>query len=145
MKEEKFLIIEKSVLPEVFEKVLYASSLLETGEAKNTSEATKKAGISRSVYYKYKDSVFPYTRSSARGIMTVQVVLSDRPGVLANFLSIFHEANANILTVTQNIPIKGRAYISVSASTVQMNMNIDELLYNLKNLKGVLKVESLSN
>ncbi len=145
MKEEKFLVIEKSVLPEVFEKVLYASSLLENGEAKNTSEATKKAGISRSVYYKYKDSVFPYTRSSARGIMTVQVILSDRPGVLANFLSIFHEANANILTVTQNIPIKGRAYISVSASTVQMSMNIDELLYNLKNLKGVLKVESLSN
>ncbi len=145
MKEEKFLVIEKTVLPEVFEKVLYASSLLEMGEAKNTSEATKKAGISRSVYYKYKDSVFPYTRSSAKGMITVQVVLSDRPGVLANFLSIFHNANANILTVTQNIPIKGRAFVSVSANTTHMSINMDEFLYNLKTLKGVLKVESLSD
>ena len=36
---------------------------MESGEAANTSEAVKLAGISRSVYYKYKDAVFPYIKT----------------------------------------------------------------------------------
>lgn len=42
--------------------------------------------------------------------MTVQVVLNDKPGVLVNLLTVFYKANANILTINQNIPVKGKAF-----------------------------------
>ena len=84
------------------------NQLLETGEASNTSEAVKLAGISRSVYYKYKNAVFPYTKKETGAIMTVQVVLIDKPGVLMNLLTVFYKANANILTINQNIRSRAR-------------------------------------
>ena len=64
MENTSFLLIDESVLPEVYQKVIRVNQLLETGEASNTSEAVKMAGISRSVYYKYKNAVFPYTKGN---------------------------------------------------------------------------------
>ena len=49
MEQNSYLVIDERVLPEVYQKVVLASSLLESGEAANTSEAVKLAGISRSV------------------------------------------------------------------------------------------------
>ena len=143
MGSNSFLVIDKNALPEIYEKVVYATSLIESGEANNTSEAVKMAGISRSVYYKYKDSVFPYQRKDAGGIVTVQVVLHDKPGVLMNLLSVFYEANANILTVTQNIPVKGRVFVSVSARGEDMVIDADELLMRVKSVVGVIKIDSI--
>lgn len=143
MKSNSFLIVDKKVLPEVYEKVLYANALLESGEASSTSEAVRLAGISRSVYYKYKDSIYPYTKKDSSGILTVQVILLDRPGVLVNFLSAFYNANANILTVNQSIPVKDRAFVSVSARVEHMNIELDELLASLKSVEGVLKIDSI--
>ena len=53
--ERRFLLVDVSVLPEVFLKVLKAKELLAAGSAKNVSAATKMAGLSRSAFYKYKD------------------------------------------------------------------------------------------
>lgn len=116
---------------------------LETGEASNTSEAVKLAGISRSVYYKYKNAVFPYTKKETGAIMTVQVVLIDKPGVLVNLLTVFYRANANILTINQNIPVKGKAFVSVSARSENMSIEVDELLKRLFEVQGVIKIDSI--
>ena len=45
MENTSFLLIDRSVLPEVYQKVIRVNQLLETGEASNTSEAVKMAGI----------------------------------------------------------------------------------------------------
>ena len=50
-----YLVIDKKVLPEVYEKVITTKKILQEGKVKEVTEATKLAGISRSVYYKYKD------------------------------------------------------------------------------------------
>ena len=84
MKNDSYLVVEESALPEVYQKVVKANALLESGEASTASEAVRKAGISRSVYYKYRDAVFPYTQKASSGILTVQVILTDRPGVPAH-------------------------------------------------------------
>lgn len=143
MKTNSFLVIDKNALPDIYEKVVYATSLLESGEASNTSEAVRMAGISRSVYYKYKDSVFTYQKKDADGIVTVQVVLHDKPGALMNLLSVFYEANANILTVNQNIPVKGRAFVSISAQGGSMKISADELIFRVKEVSGVIKIDSI--
>ncbi len=145
MIDETYLVISREALPDIYEKVLYATSLLDTGEAKNTSEAVKMAGISRSVFYKYKDLVFSYTKKESSGILTVQLVLADRPGVLVNVLSVFYKGNANILTVTQNIPVRGRAFVSVSANISDTELSANDLLVMLKEIKGVIKIDSLTN
>ena len=141
MENTSFLLIDESVLPEVYQKVIRVNQLLETGEASNTSEAVKMAGISRSVYYKYKNAVFPYTKKETGSIMTVQVVLNDKPGVLVNLLTVFY--NANILTINQNIPVKGKAFVSVSARSENMSIEIDELLKRLFEVQGVIKIDSI--
>lgn len=144
MKNDSYLVVEESALPEVYQKVVKANALLESGEASTASEAVRKAGISRSVYYKYRDAVFPYTQKASSGILTVQVILTDRPGVLVSLLTVFYQAGANILTVNhQNIPVKGRAFVSVSARIDTMEQAPGELIESLKQVGGVIKIDSI--
>ena len=58
MAERRFLLVDTEVLPDVFVKVLEAKELLASGAVSNISLAARKAGISRSAFYKYKDYVF---------------------------------------------------------------------------------------
>lgn len=143
--QNSYLVIDEKVLPEVFQKVLQATEFLQSGEAATTSEAVKKAGISRSVYYKYRDAVFPYVKKETGGILTVQLVLLDKPGVLMSLLSCFYEAGANILTVNQNIPVKGKAFVSISARINQMEKDADVFLKEMACVRGVIKIDSISD
>ena len=52
----KYLLVDKAILPAYYEKVIEAKALLSSGRVKDVSEAVKEVGISRSTYYKYKDS-----------------------------------------------------------------------------------------
>ena len=52
-----YLIVHKNILPEYYEKVLEARRLLESGKARDVSQAVKEVGISRSTYYKYKEYI----------------------------------------------------------------------------------------
>ncbi len=144
MSESSYLLVDEKVLPEVFSKVIEVKRRLEEGTAQNTSEAVRAVGISRSVFYKYRDYVFPYSKSDASSIMTIQALLVDRPGVLMSMLSVFYDAKVNVLTVNQNIPTGGRASVSVSVRTGQMTGTVDLLLSNLLRVEGVLKIESIS-
>ena len=60
MKEDKkFYIVDKSVLPEIFLKVMDVKNLLASGREKTVQDAVNNVGISRSAFYKYRDAVFP--------------------------------------------------------------------------------------
>ena len=135
----KLLLIDASVLPEVFEKVLSAKQLLASGEARSASEAARMAGISRSAFYKYKDTVFPYDADGGH-ILTMHFVLSDRPGVLSSVLTAFADVGANVLTVNQNIPADGTATVSISARTDRMTVPVDRFVQLLLQLSGVRRI-----
>lgn len=62
MAKFKYLLVNQDILPQVYSKVIYAKSLLASGEAANATQAAKMAGISRSAYYKYKDGILNITR-----------------------------------------------------------------------------------
>ena len=55
MGKVNYLLLDMSVLPEVYVKVIEAKGYLQSGEAANASQAIKMAGISCSAYYKYKE------------------------------------------------------------------------------------------
>ena len=55
----KYYIVEASALPEIFLRVAEAKRLLSIGEASTVNDAAKMTGISRSAFYKYRDTVLP--------------------------------------------------------------------------------------
>ena len=64
---ENFLIVNKEILPDYYEKVVEARNMINEGRVKGISEAVKQVGISRSTYYKYKDYIFaPGENTSGR-------------------------------------------------------------------------------
>ena len=88
-KKPKYYIVEASALPEVFLKVAEAKQLLSTGKAATVNEATKLTGISRSAFYKYRDSVMPFHNMMIGRILTYQLKLHDEPGVLSGITMVF--------------------------------------------------------
>ncbi len=136
--ERRFLLVDSSVLPEVFLKVLKAKELLASGAARNISLAAKEAGISRSAFYKYKDSVFD--AESSREIITVQAVLLDETGALQNLLAGISAAGGSIVTINQSTPENGAAQVAVSVRTATMQMSVEEMLHRLSRQRTVVEV-----
>ena len=83
----KYLLVEQSILPEVYTKVLAAKSLLASGEAASASAAAKMAGISRSAYYKYKDKIFEYSGDN-EDTATINAKLTDNAGLLSSVMNL---------------------------------------------------------
>lgn len=137
----KYYLVEAKALPDVFLKVAEAKRLLETGEVKTIHQAAKMTGISRSAYYKYRDSIMPFQDLTAGRIMTFHLVLKDEPGVLSSILLLFATCGANILTINQSIPSNGCASVSISAETRDMSVTIEELLEQTAKANGVVKAE----
>lgn len=141
MTQPEYLLVDASVLPEVFLKVVYAKRLLAQGKAKSFSEAAELAEISRSAFYKYKDSVFTTENQAARQIVTIYAQLVDEAGVLSALLTELGKSGANILTINQNIPVDGVAPVSIAIRTGQLKQDPADLIQTLKLLHGVVTVK----
>lgn len=139
----RLLLVDSSVLPEVFLRVVEAKRMLAVGQVRSLLEAAKAAGISRSALYKYKDCVFVHNEALDDKVITLSARLEDRPGVLSGLLNSLSEQQGNILTVNQNIPVDGVAAVSVSAR-LPLPMAIETLRQNLLSLPGVTQVDILS-
>lgn len=138
-KANRYYLVEGSALPEVFIRVTEARQLLDTGQAKTVGEAADRVGISRSAYYKYKNAVMPFEDMDRGRILTFQIMLHHKMGVLSEVLSLFADSGANILTINQGIPTNGAALVTVSADTAGMSMTPDALLHKLSSADGVIK------
>ena len=144
MSKKKYYIVSEDALPDIFIKVAEAKRMLQVGEAQTVGEAARLMNISRSAFYKYKDAVQPFQDMKAGRIITFYALLKDNPGVLSNFLSIFANSGANILTINQTIPTNGCAGVTISAETSEMNEGRDEMIAGISAAFGVLKFEVLS-
>ena len=142
--EEKYLLIDEQVVPDIFKKVLEAKRQIATGKAKNASEAVKLADISRSAFYKYKDHVMEYNPRISNNIITLYMTMEDIPGVLSSVINHLAEYGANILTINQSIPTNGCAGVTVSAETSDMTETMDEMFSHLAAAEGVLRFEIMA-
>ena len=143
-KEVKYYIVAANALPEVFIKVAEAKRMMQTGEADTVGDATKKAGISRSAFYKYKDSVQPFNDMKAEHIITFYGMLKDNTGVLSHVLGIFASSGANILTINQSIPTNGCAAVTISAETSGMEQTLESLIAAAASVEGVIRFEIMA-
>lgn len=140
----KYYLVDSSVLPKVFTKVIEVKRILESGAIKNVNEAVKKVGISRSAYYKYKDFVFPFYETSRGKVITLSFTVEDNPGILSSILNKIADSRASVVTINQNIPINGFAYISITVETGGMLTDIKDLLIEIKKIKGIKSQEILA-
>lgn len=142
---ENLLIIDKKVLPEVYEKVISVKKILKEGKVKEITEATKIVGISRSVYYKYKDYVFEFSDMAYRGIKVVfNMLITHKKGVLSSVLTFLSESGGNILIINQGIPINEIAHVTITMDISAMKDNFNKVLENIKKIYGVKDIELIA-
>lgn len=140
MGKVNYLLVDMSILPEVYTKVIKAKGYLLSGEASNASQAVKMAGISRSAYYKYKDKIFEYSEQGD-DVSTLNAKLRDNAGVLSSVMNELYMAGANILAVNQSIPVNNIADVSITVRFSDKDVLNDGLEEKIKNISGVLSAE----
>lgn len=139
-----YLIVNKEVLPDVFEKVVQVKKMMEQGDEIQVSDAVKKVGLSRSTYYKYKDHVFSTSDNIKERKAVVSFMLSHQKGLLSEVLFLITSLHCNIITINQNIPIHEKANVTMSIDISEMEMSPTDFVNKLAELKGVSKVVLLA-
>lgn len=140
MHKNKLALVNISALPEIFAGVLKAKQLIASGDVKTASEAAQKSGISRSTFYKYKDSVFLYDEQN---VINLRAMLLDEAGSLSEVLAVLYRFDANVLTVNQGIPSDNVAALTVSARIDTEKHSVEDILEALKSLHGVVSAERI--
>lgn len=139
MHNNEFLIVHKSILPSQFEDIIKIREMIKN---KNMSviEACKMMNISRSTFYKYKDYIFlPNKEYGNRASIALKTI--DEKGILSNVLSLIYEHGANVISINQDAPIDGFAFITMTIDNGDAKNSIDKLIDSFKNLKGILKID----
>lgn len=134
---DNYLIIHKSILPEYYEKVVEAKRLLETGEVRDVSQAVQMTGISRSTFYKYKDFILEPAELADGRRAVISVTLNHENGVLSALLGKISELGGNILTITQSMPIRNLASVTVTVDISAIAGTPEAFLAALKMAPGV--------
>lgn len=139
-----YLIVEKSALPDYFIKVVEAHRLLQSGVYSQVIDAVHAAGISRSTYYKYKDKILEPSQLTVGRKASLMLQLNHRAGMLSKVIGTLSDWNANILTITQSLPIHGNANIMLSIDLSQLSRGIDDMIEELSRIDGVDQVRLLA-
>ena len=140
----EYYLVDKKVLPEVFIKVMEVKQRLNTGESSSVNEAVRKTGLSRSAYYKYKDSVLPFFEATNGKKVTLLITVENFQGILSSIINVISATKASILTINQNIPINGLADISISLDTASMFGSVEDIMNDINRLAGVRNCTVLS-
>ncbi len=142
-KKDKFYLVQEDILPEAIKKTIKVKEILKMGEVKTINEAVERMELSRSAYYKYKDYVFPFFEIAQGKIVSIAVSMSNDPGMLSSVLKAIASHNGSILTINQDIPLQGIANASIAFETKDMTGSLEELLQDIRNIKGMIKVDIL--
>ena len=145
MREEKtkYYVIKEKAVPEVLLKVIEAKRLMDMQEL-TVQQATEKAGISRSSFYKYKDDIFPFHDNAKGKTITMVIQLDDEPGLLSGVLKSIAEFHANILTIHQSIPVNGIASLTLSVDVLPETGDVSEMVEVMEKTQGIQYVKILA-
>ncbi|WP_040207810.1 ACT domain-containing protein [Neobacillus jeddahensis] len=141
--DKRYYLVREDVLPEAMKKTIEVKEMLERGKAESIADAVLKVDLSRSAFYKYRDTVYPFSTIQKEKIISLFFHLEDRSGTLSNLLSVVAASGCNVLTIHQTIPLQGRANVTLSLNTSNIISDLDDLLAELRKLEFVEKVDVL--
>ena len=145
MREEKtkYYVIKEKAVPEVLLKVIEAKRLMDMQEL-TVQQATEKAGISRSSFYKYKDDILPFHDNAKGKTITFMIQMDDETGLLSDVLHIVADYHANILTIHQSIPINGIASLTLSVEILSTTGDVSAMMQDIEVQRGVQYIKILA-
>lgn len=137
------LLVHTSVLPDSYVRVYKTKEMIEEKKI-SVSEACKEMGISRSTYYKYCEHIFtPPKKTGKRVVFLVQV--DNEKGALSSVLYKIADYNCNIITINQDTPVTGYAYITIMIDTLHLVITVDDLVKELRALPKTKNVTVLAS
>ena len=137
-----FLIVHKDIVPKNVMLVLDAEKLINE-ENYSVSDACKKVDISRGTFYKYKDMVFmPSHDFGKKAIFTF--TLENSKGVLSNLLNYIAGRGGNILSINQEFPINGLAFVTLTIDVIEVIDELNTFLDETLKLSGVRSAKLLA-
>lgn len=142
-KNTKFYLVEESILPEAIRKTIKTKQLLRMNDELTINDAVKQLGLSRSAFYKYRDSIFPFYEATKNKIISLSILVEDKPGALSRVLNSIAEDGGSIITINQGIPMQGIAHITLSVDTKIINIDLEAMLDKLRMLEGTKRIEVL--
>ncbi|MFQ3861306.1 ACT domain-containing protein [Staphylococcus xylosus] len=142
---KKFYLIREDVLPESVVKTLKIKEVLKNDPSLSIFEAVKQFDLSRSAFYKYRDTIFPIDeKMESTREFTVILYVNDIIGMLAEVLNTLSSLSLSVLTIHQSIPMESRATITLSLDAKGTNLEIDDVMEALRVIDHVSKVELIS-
>ena len=138
---KKYFLVREDILPDSILKTAAAKEMLVRGEAQNILEAVDRLGMARSTFYKYKDGVHAFFDASSLDIINIALLLRHISGILSGVLNCIAGFQGNVLTINQNLPLHGVALVTISLSTEELTISIDDLLEQLAAVNGVVRVD----
>ena len=144
MGKNAYYIVDKSILPDYFEKVIETKKLLSAGTVKEVSAAVKMTGISRSTYYKYKDFIFEKEETLSERKAVFLMLLNHEKGVLSKVLTAMSDNGANIIAITQSPPIASRASVTLTCDISRLTQDVSKLLNGILEIAGVEQATLIS-
>lgn len=139
IENHEYYVVDKLAVPSVLLKTLEVKRLLDKNPQMKVSEAVKKADLSRSAFYKYKDMIFAYNSLKVTRMVTFFMELTDVAGILSQILKVIASYGANVLTINQNIPMNGKTNISISIDTSSMEKKLESLEKKLRSIEDISK------
>ena len=145
MQEEKrnFYLVAAEALPETLQKTAQIKALLNQDPHLTVNEAVDKIGLSRSAFYKYRDSIFPYVKMVKERILTLVIVSESDVQILAECLRVITEADCQVLTINRGLPVQNTAKATLVVDTREMRQEVESLLEKLYEIPKVREIEIL--
>lgn len=137
----RFYLVREDMLPDSIVKTAMVKEMLASGEAGNINEAVDRLQMARSTYYKYKEGVFPFFNADNINIINISLLLRNVSGVLSAVLNCIANLKGNVLTINQNLPLHGVAYVTLAMSIEEILLPIDDILDRLRAIDGVINAE----
>lgn len=142
---KKFYLIREDVLPESVVKALKIKDALKNDSELSIYEAVKRFNLSRSAFYKYRETIFPVDEKIfEHREFTLILYVNDIVGMLAQVLNTISQLELSVLTIHQSVPMEDKATITLSLSAKNTALSIDEIIIALRNIEHVSKVELIS-
>ena len=140
----RYLVISKEILPEIYVKVVEADEMIRTGKARGISDAVKQVGISRSTYYKYHEHVFRLSEAKRGKKVTITFLLMHQVGLLSYVLDSIARQGGNVLTIHQDIPINEFANVSITFDMTNLRGELADFIDELKEVDGITRLELIA-
>lgn len=140
-----FYLIREDVLPESVVKTLQIKEALKNDPNLSIFEAVKQFDLSRSAFYKYRNTIFPIDeKMSSTREFTIILYVNDIVGVLARVLNTLSNLRLSVLTIHQSIPMERRATITLSLDAQGTDLEFNDVVSTLRNINQVSRVELIS-